>query len=277
MPFRLVAADLDGTLRAEGLPLSARVREAVRGALARGVHVVMATGRTYRTAVPFAQDLCLSGPIVCDHGATIRDVQSGQILSELKIPLDLTREAVMSAPSGSTVLACIGEEFYTAERTDDAVRFVGKFAEEHLHHVHDWDSFLSECPRKIVFVNDPVVTTQLLAEYSSRFGRMLQVVRSSPRYVELTHPDASKGNAVRWIADDWGISREEVIAVGDQGNDVSMIQWAGLGVAMGNATPEVQAAARWVTSSVDQDGVAELIEKFVLNSHGNENADPSRE
>jgi Cof subfamily protein (haloacid dehalogenase superfamily) len=263
--YRLIAADLDGTLRPEGQSFTPRVRHAVRRVQELGVHVVMATGRMYRTAQPFALDLGLQGPIICDHGATIRDPMTGETLMQLRMPVDLARQVIEKAAPDLTLIACLDEEFYVSHVTEHAQAFVGRYAPEHLHQVGDL-RFLERGPQKLVFVNEPAVSSRLLVDLSARFGAVLQVVQSFPRYVELTHREVSKGRAVEWLARRWEIPREEVIAIGDQGNDCSMIEWAGLGVAMGNATESVKAIADHIAPSADEDGVAAVIDRFVLNA-----------
>ena len=264
MKYRLVAADLDGTLRAEQQPFTPRVREAVRMAQARGVRIVMATGRMSRTAMPFARDLSLTSPIVCDHGATVRDAQTNEFLLQRPIPVELARQVIAWTPADATVLVCADEEFYIPRASEDAARFVGRY-QDHFHLVPDLAQSLETEPQKIVFVNDEAMTTRLLAELRQQFDGRLQVVQSFARYVELTHRDVSKATAVAWLAQRWGIKREQVIAVGDQGNDISMIEWAGLGGAMGNAIEGVKAIADYVAPSAAEDGAAEVIERFVLN------------
>ena len=264
MVYTLIAADLDGTLRAEQQPFTPRLRDAVRRAQERGVRVVMATGRMYRTCVPFARDLGLNSAIICDHGATIRDTQSGEILFQKTVPRDLAREVIGRASDDLTVLVCLEEEFYTPRLTADATNFVGSYR-DHLHVVPDLAQSLRGEPQKILFVNDESVTDSLFVELKIRFGKALQVVQSFPKYVELTHREVSKGNAVAWLANRWGIARNEVIAMGDQGNDCSMIEWAGLGVAMGNAIDSVKAIADYIAPRAEEDGVALVIEKFVLD------------
>ena len=263
MAYHLIAADLDGTLRAEQQPFTPRIRAAVRHAQERGVRVVMATGRMFRTAAPFARDLGLSSPVICDHGATIRDCQSGEVLLQQPVPLDLARQVIGWAPADVTVLACLNEEFYAPRASEDATRFVGSY-HDHFHVVPDLAQSLGGEPQKIVFVNAEPVTTRLLAELTRAFGDHLQVVQSFPRYVELTHREVSKGHVVAWLARRWGIGREQVIAIGDQGNDISMIEWAGLGVAMGNAVASVKAIADYIAPNAAEDGAAAVIEKFVL-------------
>ncbi len=265
MRYRLIAADLDGTLRPEGQSFTPRVREAVRRAQERGVRVVIATGRMCRTAQPFALDLGLKGPMVCDHGATIRDPSTGETLMQLRMPVDLARQVIESAAPDLTLIACLDEEFYISRLTEHATAFVGKYTAEHLHLVGDLARFLERDPQKLVFVNEPEVSSHLLVDLTARFGTVLQVVQSFPRYVELTHREVSKGRAVEWLARRWEIPREEVIAIGDQGNDCSMIEWAGLGVAMGNAAEGVKAIANHIAPSAEEDGVATVIDRFVLN------------
>lgn len=263
--YRLIAVDLDGTLKAEGQPVTPRVRAALQQAQACGVRVVMATGRMFRTAYPFTQELSLTDPVVCDQGATIWDLQKKHILVEKRIPLELVRELLAFVDGNLTLLACVDEEFYTARLTQDAVTFAGKYADEHLHTVADLVSCAASGLQKIVFVNDPDVSSTLFQSLQKRFGETLQVVQSYPRYVELTHRDASKGKAIAWLAEQWGIPREQVMAFGDQDNDRSMIEWAGLGVAMGNAIESVRAAAKLMAPSAEEDGVAEVIERLALS------------
>lgn len=265
MAYQLVAADLDGTLRAEHKPFTPRVRAALKRAESRGVRVVMATGRMFRTAAPFAADLGLQTPLVCDHGATIHDVTTNEILYEKRVPLDLVREVCKVADGKLTLIACLDDEFYTQRATEDAVAFTGRFTQEHLHTVSNLGSFLTVAPQKLVFVNAQEITSRLFVDLTAHFGGRLQVVQSYVRYVELTHREASKGNAIAWLADRWQIRREQVIAIGDQHNDISMIQWAGLGVAMGNAVDSVKAAAGWVAPAAEEDGAAAVIERFVLD------------
>lgn len=264
MAYRLIAADLDGTLRAEGNPtFTPRVRAAVQRAHARGVRVVMATGRMFLTAEPFARDLGLTDPIVCDQGATIRDLQTGETLFGKRVPLDLVREVAAFANDDVTLIACSDEEFYTARLTDNATGFVKNYR-EHLHLLPDLAECLPREPQKLVFVNDVTVTERLFVELTARFSERLQVVQSFERYVEITNREVSKGKAVEWLASRWGIARDEVIAIGDQDNDRSMIEWAGLGVAIGNAVESVKTLADYVAPTAADDGVAEVIEKFVL-------------
>jgi Cof subfamily protein (haloacid dehalogenase superfamily) len=267
MTYRMIAADLDGTLHAEQQPFTPRVRAAVSKAQERGIRVVMATGRISRTALPFARDLGLTSPVICNHGATIHDGHTSALLFQQTVPLDLARQVIAWVPEDITALVCANEEFYVVRASADAVDFVGRY-HDHLHVVPDLAQSLLIKPQKIVFVNDEHVSTHLLGELREQFGQCLHVVQSFSRYIEVTHCDVSKASAVAWLAKRWDIPREEVIAIGDQGNDISMIEWAGLGVAMGNAIDSVKALADFVAPCAEEDGAAVVIEKFVLDADG---------
>jgi Cof subfamily protein (haloacid dehalogenase superfamily) len=265
MDYRLIAADLDGTLHAEEQPFTPRVRAAVGMAQERGVRVVMATGRVSRTALSFARDLGLTSPVICNHGATIHEGQTSALLFQQTVPLELAREVIAWTPPDITVLVCAQEEFYVVRASEDAIAFVGRY-HNHMHIVPDLAQSLQLEPQKIIFVNDEQVSTRLLGSLREQFGHRLHVVQSFSRYIEITHRDVSKASAVAWLAKRWGILREEVIAIGDQGNDISMIEWAGLGVAMGNGVESVKAIADYIAPSAEEDGVAHVIERFVLNA-----------
>jgi Cof subfamily protein (haloacid dehalogenase superfamily) len=265
MTYQLVAADLDGTLRAERQPFTPRVLAAVRSAQERGVHVVMATGRMFGTAVPFARELDLRSPIVCNHGATIHDWEKRTLLFERTVPLDLARRIVRWTPDGISVVVCLEDEFFSPRSTPYVERFADGY-HQNLHIDPNLAETLYSEPQKIVFVNDVDVTDRLYGELIRMFGTAAQVVRSFSQYNELTHPAVSKGKAIEWLANRWGIDQEQVIAIGDQDNDRSMVEWAGMGVAMGNAIESLKNAADYVAPTASDDGAAYVIERFVLNA-----------
>jgi Cof subfamily protein (haloacid dehalogenase superfamily) len=262
MIYRMVVADLDGTLKSESATtFTPRVRQTVAGARARGVHVVLATGRMFQTAEPFARDLQLADPTICDHGATIWDLHEKQLIFDKRIPPDLLRQVAGFADGNLTLTACADGELYTNRIDPDAPG--DPYTLAHLHLISDFASLPSQ-PQKLLFLNDEATTDGIFPKIRTRFSSSMQVVRSSTRRVELTHLVASKGVAAAWLAARWDIPREQVIAIGDQDNDRSMIEWAGLGIAMGNAIESVRAIADFVAPSAEEDGAAVAIERFVL-------------
>lgn len=266
MEYRLIVADLDGTLKSEAKStFTPRVIDAVHRAQARGVHVVMATGRMLRTAEPFISKLGLTELVSCDHGATIYDLKDKSVVFEKRVPLEYVHQVAAFAGDRFTLTACADGEMYTNRiRDDEPTRHGDAAILDHLHLVKDFCA-LERAPQKLLFLSDESTTTAVYAEMKARFRDQLRVMRASARRVELIHPHASKGIAAAWLASRWGIPREQVIGIGDQDNDRSLIAWAGLGVAMGNAIEDVKAIAKYIAPSVDEDGAAVVIEKFVLN------------
>jgi Cof subfamily protein (haloacid dehalogenase superfamily) len=113
-------------------------------------------------------------------------------------------------------------------------------------------------------MDEPHRILELKDEFSKILGDEIEITTSKPEYLEFTHRDATKGKALEYLAVAKGIVKEDIIAIGDSFNDISMIQYAGLGVAMGNAPAEVKEYADYVTGTNDEDGVAQVIDKFVL-------------
>lgn len=116
-----------------------------------------------------------------------------------------------------------------------------------------------------MYIDEPEKLDRTIAAIPEEVKERYTMVKSSPFFYEILHPAASKGNAVRQLADLLGIAKEEVMAIGDNGNDLTMIDWAGCGVAMGNAIPEVKASANYETKSNNENGVAHAIQELVLS------------
>ena len=118
---------------------------------------------------------------------------------------------------------------------------------------------------KVMFVDKPEIIEEVMGNIPEEVSDKYTVVRSAPYYLEFLHKSVNKGAGVAALAEKLNIKQEEVICVGDAGNDIHMIKYAGLGVAMGNAFPEVKRVADFITKTNDQDGVAFIINKFILN------------
>lgn len=265
MQYRLLAADLDGTLVDETTVFTARVKEAVRRVQEKGVHFTIATGRTFQATLPFARELAVLSPLICHQGGLIKDPLSGQVLFRRAIPLPLAREVIGFAEKKDLALTLfLDDEAYVSQLRPEAEEFI-RLNSPPLQPVGDLEAFLNEEPTKfMILCPDGEATERLLPEVQNLFAPKMKVVRSHPNFIELTPPDVSKGAALAWLAAYLGVSREETMAIGDQDNDVEMLAWAGLGVAMGNATNAVLAAADYVAPPIWEDGAAFAIEKFIL-------------
>jgi Cof subfamily protein (haloacid dehalogenase superfamily) len=273
MPYRLLALDLDGTSVVDGQPPTPRVRAAVLAAEAAGCHVVLATGRSFVSASRFIAAFGLHTPLICFQGAMVKEVAGAQVtlLAEPvpSVPLD---EVIALAEARDLELTLYSEQHTYVARMRHSDAFYELWFGLPIRRAPDlWTARrmleAEEGPViKGLFIGEPAENDRLMVELAARFAGRLTVVRSHQLFAEVLAPQASKGNALAFLAGRFGVPREQVIACGDSGNDISMVQWAGLGVAMANAMPDVFPAADWVAPSVHEDGVATVIERFVLNN-----------
>jgi hypothetical protein len=278
-PIRLIAMDLDGTLVDTDLVLRPRTVAAFRAAVADGVQISIATGRMAKSARPFAEILGQTAPIIAYQGALIRDMWApgdrlGKLLFHRPLATAVAREALAwSTEHGLAAHVNHLERFVlpaSDPRADDYSVFLGARAEI----VPDLDAWIQHPVTKILAVADAPLPTLLLPVARAHFAGRAEVTVSHPEFLEFLAPRVSKGEAVRWLARRLGIQLEQTMAIGDQFNDLEMIEGVGHGVAMPSAPPEVQAAARYIAPPVADEGAAQVIEALVLpGPDGVRNAD----
>jgi len=268
-PIRLLALDLDGTLVGDDLTLRPRTREAILGALRRGVHVALATGRMATSAQPFAAELGLRDPIIAYQGALVREMPAdarrlGRLLYHHPLPAAAARETVAwTRARGFAPHLNHLERFIIPAgdpRTDDYSTFLGARAEI----VPDLERWIRHPVSKVLAVGEIGAPLTLLPSAREHFAGRAEVTVSHPEFLEFLAPGVSKGRAVRWLARRLGIPLDQTLAAGDQFNDLEMIAAAGHGVAMPSSPPGVQAVARYVAPSVEDEGTAQVIEALVL-------------
>jgi Cof subfamily protein (haloacid dehalogenase superfamily) len=261
--IKLVALDLDGTLLDHQAQVTPPNMEAIRRVQARGVGVLLATGKTHESAVPVIEALDLTLPGVFFQGHLICEAD-GRVL----------RQRSMDPQHAAAVLAYVRRQelpvvVYDRQGlwtfTDGAHRDLvfRKYAEPLPRLVADpaeSDGFMK------ILIATAGAPAALRGDLQARFGRDLRVLQAIPEFIEVMSPDVSKGEGVAWLLDYLGVDPRAVLAIGDGENDIEMLQLAGCGVAMGNAPDAVKAAAGAVVATNDQSGVAEALQRFVLNS-----------
>lgn len=256
----LIAIDLDGTLFDDTLKIHPRVPPAVRRLQDAGHVVTLATGRMYQATYPFANKLNISAPLICYQGALIR--KNGTVIAHQTVPLDVAEEAVRFSREQSLHLNVYqNDRLYVARRTPEA-EFYSTLSNVEFNEVGDLDTVLEDEPTKLVFISEERDTRYWLGMARERWSRRAQVVQSHARFVELTNRNVSKGHALLTLAESYDIPRERTFAVGDNLNDLSMVEAAAVGVAMGNAAPEVKDAADWIVPTVADAGLAVALERF---------------
>jgi hydroxymethylpyrimidine pyrophosphatase-like HAD family hydrolase len=156
----------------------------------------------------------------------------------------------------------VGDLLYVAEVTPEARRYAD-FQHLEIHAVGDLRAWLDRPPTKLVAVGDPDALDELEAQLKPRFAGRLFISKSLPFFLEFAHPDVSKGSGLAFVADRLGFRPEETVACGDGENDRELLEWAGFGVAVANAHGDVLARADLVVASVQEEGVATLLEAYL--------------
>jgi Cof subfamily protein (haloacid dehalogenase superfamily) len=247
----------------EDAVLRPRTRAAIAATRASGIHFVLVTGRMFQAVRPYALEAWLDDPVVCYQGAVVAEPVSGRWLRHVPIPLELARETIAAVNEEGFGLNCyVDDELYVAEVTPEARRYAD-FQHLELHAVGDLLEWLQEPPTKLVVINDPEVLDGLKQRMLAHFDGRLYISKSLPYFLEFASPDVTKAAGLDFLSEQLGFTQEGTVAFGDGENDVELVEWAGYGVAVANAHERVKEAADFVCPSVDEEGVAQVLEAFL--------------
>jgi len=263
MDYKLIAIDLDDTLLKNDLTISKRAKKAIQQSIAKDTLVTLATGRMYRSALPYALDLGLDLPLITYQGALVKYADGLEVYHR---PLDLllAREVInFVKPSGLHINGYVNDELYMEKATEYGKRYAA-MSKAPIHFLQMPQDLKGDLT-KILLIGESHELDQMQDKLTENFTDQINITKSKDHFLEISHPMATKGNALRELADSLNISREQVIAIGDNMNDLDMIKYAGCGVAVNNAVESLKLAADLVTNSNEDDGVAEVIEKLVIN------------
>ncbi len=263
--IRCIAIDLDDTLLRSDLTISTEDKTAIQRAIRQGVKVLLASGRMIQSMRPYVRELELDVPVIAYNGAIIQEALSGKILYHRPVP---TKEALELVPifreAGIHLNAYINDELYMDELTEWGQIYADN-ARVTPHPIGDLGQYLQEPSHKMLAVGEVDRIDAIQAQLREKFGDRLQFIKSKPTYLEILAPGVSKGMALQELATGWDMDRNEVMAIGDAPNDLSMIAWAGAGVAIGNASPVVKEKAVLVVADHNYNGVAEAIAKLIFD------------
>jgi Cof subfamily protein (haloacid dehalogenase superfamily) len=239
-----VASDLDGTLLPPSLEFSAKTVAGVAALVAAGVPFVVSTGRMLRSAREMARRLGLvSGPIVCYQGALVADLTTGEWLCHQPVAPDLASEVVdYMRALGRHVNAYVDDRFWVDDDNVWARRYAD-YAAVDLNLADDLLDVVAGGSTKLVVMVEPEEAPVLLPQLQERWRGTLQVTRSLPHLLEITAAGITKSTALEFVCRRLGVRRTGTITCGDGLNDVDMLLWAGLGVAVAEADEQVRSAA----------------------------------
>jgi Cof subfamily protein (haloacid dehalogenase superfamily) len=250
MRIQLLATDLDGTLMGTSKIIPPRTYQALHKAMDAGCWVSLATGRAFTTASLYA-----------------RELGDGSVVYQATLPLDVARRlaAFTQARRLSVQVYLEDHQAYTDHARPVVDTILDKTGRA-LIEVGDLVAWLDRPPYKFLISERPEAMADLVREMEGEFAGSVHVTQSLDHLVEVTAPEASKGQALAHLAAHLGVAQEVTMAMGDHDNDASMIAWAGLGVAVGNASPAAKAVADVIAPPLEEEGAAWAIERYILRA-----------
>lgn len=267
--YKLIAVDMDGTLLREDKTISEETIKAINRAKAKGIKVVLATGRPLEGIERYLEELnlvCKEDYVLTYNGAIVQNTLTKEVISknlikgsDLKELYKLSKELKVNihAFDKGGCITPVMSKYTDLEGTINKINV----SLVDFNTVKEDEDII-----KIMMVEEPEKLQEAIAKLPKKLYDKYTIVRSAPYFLEFLNKQSNKGEGVRMLAQYLGIKQEEVICIGDAGNDVHMIKYAGLGVAMGNAFEEVKEIADFITKTNEEDGVAHVINKFILKA-----------
>lgn len=263
-PISMIAIDLDGTLLTDDKRITRGNAEAIRTAMDAGYRVCIATGRAWPGAKEFVTALGIDTPVVTSNGAMIVNPLGEEVLFDLGLSEEEAKEIYAIGEQIPEVTQIVWSkcQCYASRMNVQAADYGNRFGRMKPLPVPSIGELCERGVSKILWYFSDDSADSHAPTMIERFGDRVTVETSTPFFLEFFHLGLSKAEAVKFVANRYGIGMERVLAIGDAGNDVPILRMAGIGVAMANASEPARTAADYVTGNNNQDGVAEAIRKF---------------
>lgn len=261
--IKMIATDIDGTILKWGLDFSPAMKKCVKRLKDAKVKMVLVTGRMHCATLPVAKELGLDTPIISYQGGLIRTLD-GETLFQETLNEDYAKEIIQWARENDIHINLYLDDKLYVEHDNEIVKSYtdGKFID---YTVCSFDDLEIKNVNKILAIdlNDPEKVTGWVNLLREKYPD-LYIVKSTPYFCEIGSQDAKKSKGVHFLCHMWGIKPEDVLTIGDQNNDIDLVQCGGIGVAMGNGTQELKDCADFITDTVENDGFVKAINKFVI-------------
>lgn len=264
MNYRMIAADMDGTLLNDASELTQRTKNAVIKAADSGIIFVTATGRALQGVEIVNKLFRRDMPFIIFNGAAVVMGKSRSTLFTRFLDPTLALEACgQGIERGMPVILWTDKNLWASHKCRETLAY-SEYYNIEMKYINNAYEFMEEEVYKLLWIGRPGDISRFQHEMNNHFLDRLNCHSSRPTMLEFVSPDAEKGAAMAELGRRYGIDRSEMVAIGDGYNDISMLKYAGLGIAMENAPDEVKSSCAHVTSSNNEDGVAEALDKHVF-------------
>lgn len=266
MEKKLLVLDIDGTLTNSQKNITAATKEAILDIMLRGHKVILASGRPTPGMRRYEKELELErygGYLLSFNGARIIESRTGEIVYQRLLSLTLLPGLYAFArENGCGLVTYLGDDVISAFPADKYIKIEAGINGMPIRQVDNFLNFVDFSINKCLMTAEPEKAKILVEQMQQRWGDVASIYRSEPYFIEIMPYNVNKATGLERILEALGMKRENIVCCGDGFNDISMIQFAGVGVAMGNAQPAVKEAADYITAANDEDGLVEVIRKF---------------
>lgn len=260
--IKMVVTDIDGTIYTPETGITDNVKNCIQKLVKNGVQVVIATGRTYSSAKHVADMLGIKCPLICYQGGLVNSYD-GEILDVKYLDPVPAREIIAECKKRSIHLNVYVEDKLYVEDDNQYIKdYIGDKGIDYFK-VDSFDELdFTKLNKLLAIQYDTVFIDNLIEELRKKYPD-IYVVKSAKYFCEIADKQATKGNAIKFLAKKFNLKIDEVMAIGDQNNDIEMVETAGIGVAMGNGTEQIKQKADFITDTVENDGFVKAVDKFV--------------
>lgn len=264
----MLVLDIDGTLTNSQKEITLETKKAIHAIQERGHKVMLASGRPTPGMKRYAEELELEkygGYLLSFNGGRIINCRSGEIVYQQMFPAVLIPKIYCFAKRHDCgLITYYGEKILLATRMDDYIALESRINQMKMMEVEDFLGFIDFDVNKLLMTAPPDKAEQYEKELNEKYGDIISVYRSEPFFIELMPKGIDKASSIDRMLSTVGMTRENTICCGDGFNDMTMIEYAGVGVAMANAQEKVKEKADYITDSNDEDGIVKVIDKFIL-------------
>ncbi len=269
MNYQMIVLDLDGTLTNRNKVITPRTKEVLFELKRQGGVIVLASGRPTHGVIPLAEELELhksGGYILSYNGGRIINCRTGEVVFAKELPVSSNQRIIrMAKEHGANILTYEDNRIITPDASCEYVVKEAAINKLEVKEIQDMEGYVKFPVVKFLMLDEGNYLAMVEPKVKAALGRDYSVYRSEPYFLEILPKGIDKAESLKRLLAKLNIKREELIACGDGYNDLTMIQYAGLGVAMDNAVLPVKKAADYVTYSNNDDGIAHVVEKFMLS------------
>lgn len=268
MQEKVLVLDIDGTLTNSQKQISPATRQGIQNILKRGHKVILASGRPTPGMRRYEKELELEkygGYLLSFNGGRIVECRTGEIVYQRTLPLSIIPSLYgFAKDNGCGLLTYFGDRIISAFEPDEYVQLESRINGMEIKVVENFKKYVDFDINKCLLTAPPEAAPDLEKQLQEKYSGQVSVYRSEPFFIEIMPQNVDKATSLDRMLETVGLTREDAICCGDGFNDISMIKYAGVGVAMGNAQPAVKEAADYITGTNDEDGLVQVIDDFIL-------------